>query len=365
VAIARLSAHGAGGPAGRLQSLRNRRKGLTRRRCARQGGAAEVLQGFALLVTLLAELLVEGPLGGNPTGLGGEAAPALLHAAEGRGQLVMAIALWEDGHGLRIGGGQGGLSFTPGGWNTGDPLARRLRERVAVVRAIEGPIGHHVGGSIHGGPWLEVGTAHLAKGLGITAGATARCHQDGDPGLMRHHELPQDVVEVRAMIATIALGDGHNLGLGLRVAMVATIAMTARRVAGRIGWTQAQTLGGAHRQETVPCGHPLGGEGIHGATARIIMELGGGTAGRNEALGGLMMEDSGDKVEGLIEPPQAMEPHRLDGFPDGERSHFRVLVRRVVNDVANAQVVEHASHKAAVIQHLAMVRGRGGPHRLL
>ena len=78
-----------------------------------------------------------------------------------------------------------------------------------------------------------------------------------------------------------------------------------------------------------------------------------------------MMEDSGDKVEGLIETPQAMEPHRLDGFPDGERSHFRVLVRRVVNDVANAQVVEPASHKAAVIQHLAMVRGRGGPHRLL
>jgi glutamate mutase epsilon subunit len=78
-----------------------------------------------------------------------------------------------------------------------------------------------------------------------------------------------------------------------------------------------------------------------------------------------MMEASGDQVEGLIDTPQAIEHHRVDGFPYGEVSHVRVLVRRLVNDVANAKFVEHASHKAEVIQHLAMVSGRVGHNSLL
>ena len=126
------------------------------------------------------------------------------------------------------------------------------------------------------------------------------------------------------MIATIALGDVHNLFLGLLVAVVATIDMKARRVEVRRGWTQAQTRGGAHRHETVEFCHPIGIEGIQGATERIIVELFGGHAGRNESRGGLMMEESGDEVERLIDTPQAIEHHRFDGFPHGEVAHFRV-----------------------------------------
>jgi hypothetical protein len=78
-----------------------------------------------------------------------------------------------------------------------------------------------------------------------------------------------------------------------------------------------------------------------------------------------MMEESGDKVERLIDTPQAIEHHRFDGFPHGAVSHLRVLARGLVNDVANAKFVEHASHKAEVIQDLAMVRGLVGHNCLL
>jgi hypothetical protein len=59
----------------------------------------------------------------------------------------------------------------------------------------------------------------------------------------------------------------------------------------------------------------------------------------------------------LVDKLQAIEHHRFDGFTEGEVSHFRVLVRGLVEDNAYAEFVEHASHKAEVVQHLAAVRG--------
>jgi hypothetical protein len=41
------------------------------------------------------------------------------------------------------------------------------------------------------------------------------------------------------------------------------------------------------------------------------------------------------------------------------------LVRGVIEDVADAEFVEHASNKAEVIQDLATVRGLAGHHHLL
>jgi hypothetical protein len=162
-----------------------------------------------------------------------------------------------------------------------------------------------------------------------------------------------------------ALGEGHHLCRGLRVALVVTIARNARRVEVRSGWTQAQPRGGAHRQETGPCWHPSGIEGLHGATARSIMERCGGHAGRNASSGGLMMDASGDPGAGLMDTPQALAPHRVDGFPDGAVAHVRVWGRRLVKDVAQATFVEPASHQAEVIPNLARVRGRVGHHRRL
>jgi hypothetical protein len=85
------------------------------------------------------------------------------------------------------------------------------------------------------------------------------------------------------------------------------------------------------------------------ATSDVI-ELGRDNPGRNEARGGLIVEESGDEVEGLIDKPQAIEHHRFDCFTDRETSHFRVLLGRSIKDIPNAEFVEHASDKAEVVQ---------------
>jgi hypothetical protein len=109
----------------------------------------------------------------------------------------------------------------------------------------------------------------------------------------------------------------------------------------------------------------MGIEGVQGPTQGVIVELFGDHAGGNQARGGLILKKPGDKVERLIDSPQAIEHHRFDGFPDSEVPHFRILVGGVIEDVANAEFVEHASDKAEVVQDLAAVRGLIRRHHLL
>jgi hypothetical protein len=65
---------------------------------------------------------------------------------------------------------------------------------------------------------------------------------------------------------------------------------------------------------------------------------------------------AGQVVRGRTLQGPTAEHHRFDGFTQGEVSHFRVLLRGLVEDVAYAEFVEHARHKAEVVQHLAAVR---------
>ena len=56
----------------------------------------------------------------------------------------------------------------------------------------------------------------------------------------------------------------------------------------------------------------------------------------------------------MLETPQANEHHRFDGgFTHGEDPHFRVLLHGSADDVTNAELAEHAGHKAEVVQHVA------------
>jgi hypothetical protein len=104
-------------------------------------------------------------------------------------------------------------------------------------------------------------------------------------------------------------------------------------------------------------GHLRGIEGLQGPTEGVIVALFRNNAGRHQAVGGLMLEKPGDEVERLIDQPQAIEHHRFDRFIHGEVPQFRVLWRGLVDDVAHAEFVEHASDKAKVVQDLATVRG--------
>lgn len=240
-----------------------------------------------------------------------------------------------------------------------------LRQFLEVVFAVEGTIRYQGGRPVGRLQLADVLADDLAKGGPITAMATARLHQHGNARSVFNDQLQDDLVEVRAMIATLALGDVHNLFLGLLVAVGATIDMKARRIEVHRGWTQAQTLGGAHRPETVEFRHPLGIEGIQGPTEGIIIELCGGDAGRNESRGWLMVEEPGDQGERVMDKPQTIEHHRFHGFTHCEVPHFRVLVGGLVEDVANAEFVAHPSDKSQVVQDVAAVHRLVGHDNLL
>jgi hypothetical protein len=195
--------------------------------------------------------------------------------------------------------------------------------------------------------------------------AAERRHQHGKACWVRDPQRQHDVVEVRAMIATRARGAVHHGCCGLLVAVIATIDMNARRVEVRRGGSQAQTLGSADRHETIACRDPIGIEGIEGPTEGVIVELVGGTAGRHEAGGGLMLEASGPQVEGLMDTPQAIEPHGFDRLTCSEVAQFRVLVGRLIDDVTHAEFVEQARDKAEMVQDLATVHEVVRHHDLL
>ena len=89
--------------------------------------------------------------------------------------------------------------------------------------------------------------------------------------------------------------------------------------------------------------------GKKGTAERISVEVVGGHAGGNESGGGLMLEEPGDEVEGVIDKPQAIEHHCFDGFANGQVAHCRVLVCRVVQDLANAEFINHPGDKAQMI----------------
>jgi hypothetical protein len=67
----------------------------------------------------------------------------------------------------------------------------------------------------------------------------------------------------------------------------------------------------------------------------------------------------------LIDKPQAIEHHGFDRLTYGEVPHCRVLLGRLIEDVAKAEFSEHTSDEAEVVQDLATVWGLVGHDNLL
>jgi hypothetical protein len=66
----------------------------------------------------------------------------------------------------------------------------------------------------------------------------------------------------------------------------------------------------------------------------------------------------GDKVQLLVEKAQTVEHHGFDRMASGHSPHGRVLLRRVINDLSNAEFFKHPRDQTHVIQDLRMVRLR-------
>jgi integrase len=268
---------------------------------------------------------------------------------------VRAIARCQRGHRLGLGLGERGLRVAHRRRDPGHPLDLSLGELLEVVGGIEGTISDQIGRTRRG---LSLGHRvldHLAELVRLTAMATQRWHQDRNAGLVLDHELQHHVVEVRPMIPAVASGDVHDLRIGLFLPVITAVDVQAGAIEVGKGRGSSQTHGRGGGHETVECRDPVVIEGIQGTTEGIIIELFRGDAGRHESRGGLMLEAPGDEIERLVDTPQAIEHHRVDGFPDGEVSQFRVLWCRLVYDVAHAKLINQARDEAKVIEDLTAV----------
>jgi hypothetical protein len=116
-------------------------------------------------------------------------------------------------------------------------------------------------------------THGLANVWGITALATARFHQERNARLMRHPELPPDLVHVRPMIPALPPGDVHDLFSGVFVAVVASIDMNARAIQLATAGRKTQALRSARGHQAVALSDPMGIEGLQRPAKGIIVEL--------------------------------------------------------------------------------------------
>ena len=64
----------------------------------------------------------------------------------------------------------------------------------------------------------------------------------------------------------------------------------------------------------------------------------------------------GDKVQLLVEKAQTVEHHGSDCMASGHNPHCRVLLRRVINDLSNAEFFKHPRDQTQVIYDLRAVR---------
>ena len=313
------------------------------------GGTTQLLARFEVLITLLEQLLVDRALARRLAGRRIDAHPALLDLARGRGQRLRAIALPQRGHGLRVGLGQSGVRFAHRRGDTGDPLHRGLGELLEMLCAGEGTSGHQAGPARGRVPLAQVFADDLAQVLGVPPIATAGLHPHGHASLVFDNHVQPPLVESRAMVPAVATRDVHDLLCGLLVTGIAAIHVQARAIERRKSRREPKALSGRGGNETVECRHPRGIEGIHGTPEGVIIALCGGDPGRNALGRGRIVKEPGNQGERLVDTPQAIAHHRFDGLTDGEVPHCRVLVRRLSEDVANAECVAHASDKAEVV----------------
>ena len=69
----------------------------------------------------------------------------------------------------------------------------------------------------------------------------------------------------------------------------------------------------------------------------------------NEARDRLMLKKMRDKVELLVDKAQTVEDHGFDGMASGHNPHFRVLLRRLINHLRDAEFFKHPRDQAQVI----------------
>jgi hypothetical protein len=106
------------------------------------------------------------------------------------------------------------------------------------------------------------------------------------------------LVEVRAMISTIAAGDVHDLFVRRLRAVIPAIDMKTRRIEMAERGRQSHPRGRRGGNEAGEFRHPKVVEGIESAPEGVIIEMARLNAGGNKARDRLILENMGDEGEG-------------------------------------------------------------------
>jgi hypothetical protein len=188
--------------------------------------------------------------------------------------------------------------------------------------------------------------------------ATARLPQARDTGWVLHAQLQPHVVEVGSMSPTLAWGEVHHLCVRGLMAVRPAIARETRRLAMGERGCQPQTPGCRGGKEAGECRPPIGVERIEGTPEGVIMAMAGVNPGGNQARARLMLEKMGHEVQRLGEQAQTVEPHGFDCLASGHHPPFRVVLRRLLNDLSNAECFTPPRDQTQVIPALRTVRLR-------
>ena len=189
----------------------------------------------------------------------------------------------------------------------------------------------------------------LAEVVRVTTLPTEGFQQHGNTGLVFDHPVQQHLVEVRALVPTVAAGDVDDVLLRLLVTVIPPIAMAARPIALGACWGQASALGRRGGPEAVEFGHPLGVERLQGTAERIIVAMTGWNARSDEARERHMLKKMRPEVELLGAEAQAVEAQRLDRMAGGDNPQFRGLLGGLINDLRDAEFFKHARDQTRVI----------------
>jgi hypothetical protein len=105
---------------------------------------------------------------------------------------------------------------------------------------------------------------------------------------------------------------------------------------------------------SVVCNGAMGIERIEGPSQRIIIDVLGFDAGRKEPPGWFMLEKVRDPVAWLVDQAKPVGHPRFARRPRCDDTHFRVLVGRLVNDVAHPELVKHRGRESQMIEDLTL-----------
>ena len=141
-----------------------------------------------------------------------------------------------------------------GRWHAGDPRETGLGQLLEILGARESTVGYEIRGVSSGVELRHVVTDDLAERCAIMTIAIQGLHQHWDTGLVLSHQLQHHLVEVRAMVPTIALGDVHDLFVRRLRAVIAAIDMKTRCIEMAERARQPQTRR-AYRGRARGCHH--------------------------------------------------------------------------------------------------------------